>query len=160
MARKPKPKYNTYSLIKNGKLVGSIPYMGIDGRKKYLRKTFDEFEKASDNQAALDKWVLQERAKLAENDGVFKVEKATTFAEVATWYKELYLVPARIENGVRIDGIKNWRSRRATLDFVTEYFGGVAQNKLTHEESKDSTKVVRYKGGSLLNEIRAAELKK
>lgn len=112
MPRKKKRHYGDYTEIINGELYASISIPL--GNKKYRRK-----RKKVDTKTDARNWALQEldRAKHGSDEPV------ETFADLARWFKEYFLVEAVYQNGIKIEGVKDWKKQQAKLERITGYFG-------------------------------------
>ena len=147
-------KYRDYWMMRGKDIYGAV-YLPDPVTGKLKRK-----EKKCATKTEANAWAM---SMLGGGANGGRVEhdpgRPTTFAEVATWYKEYHLFPPVIENGVRVDGMKGWATSRSKLDFITKHFGGVAENAFTPEQLKDPYNIVRHSGGRLIKDINEIELK-
>jgi integrase len=124
MAKKTKGKYRDRCVEIDGKLYGVHYYKNEKGeQKKKLKRAA--------NRTEARQWAEAQLVKLQETGGVLKIEKKTTFAELATWYKTAHLVEAVFEKGIKVDGVKDWKRLRGKLDRMVEYFGSKPLSEIT-----------------------------
>lgn len=112
MPRKKKRHYGDYTEYINGELYGSISIPLGNGQYKRRRKKVESKTEARN-------WALAEldRAKHGSDEPV------ETFAHLAEWYKAYFLIAPVYENGIKIEGVKDWKKQRAKLDRITAHFG-------------------------------------
>lgn len=55
-----------------------------------------------------------------------------TFAELASWYEEKYLVEPRYIDDRRVSGLASWKEERRLVKHLVEAFGGVTLDQLNH----------------------------
>src|SRR5436190_339731 len=117
MAKKEqsKSRYGEYCELIDGKLYGSVNLQLGNGKYKKKRKRFDSKFEAK-------QWAMAQIAK--QRSGAIEVTKSTTFAELASWYKKHYLVAPILENGIKVEGVRDWKRLRAKLDHICESLGG------------------------------------
>ncbi len=115
MARKkPRSRYGDYCLEVGGVLYASIniPIGGGKYRKRRKRVA---------NKIEARQWALGDLDRLRH--GAPEEKKFATFADLATWYKRYFLNAPVFENGVKMEGVKDWKAQRAKLDRMSEFFG-------------------------------------
>ena len=131
--KKTRARYGDYCLMIGGELFASVNIPIGGGKYKQKRKKVSNATEAR-------QWALDEIDKATH--GSIVVERSTTFAEVAAWYRREFLVAPVFENGIKLDGVKDHKKLRAKLDRITEYFGGRQINTLTEH---DMTGYVRHR---------------
>lgn len=123
MPRKKKRGYGDYTEYINGELYGSISIPTGNGKYKRKRKKVESKTEARN-------WALAEldRAKHGSDEPV------ETFADLAKWFKAYFLVEPVYENGIKIEGVKDWKKQQAKLDRIVEHF---AVKRLSNFSEKD-----------------------
>jgi integrase len=111
MPRKKKRGYGDYTEYIDGDLYGSVSIP--DGQGGYKRR-----RKKVDTKTDARNWALAEldRAKHGSDEPV------ETFADLAKWYKEHFLVEPVYERGLKVEGVKDWKKQQSKLDRIAGYF--------------------------------------
>lgn len=108
-------KYREYTTIIKGKLYAVVNVPIGDGKYAQKRKRFD-------SKILAQQWALAELRKHSSSEDVF-ISSDWTFADLAEWYKEEYLVAPVYQDGKKIEGLRGWKTQRTNLDRLTRSFG-------------------------------------
>lgn len=127
-------------VIKRRKIYARTTYVGLDGKRHALWRAGKNRTKAKENlQKALDE--------LKSDEGAITHAKKT-FADLAKWYSDRYLVEPVYREGRIIKGKRSWRSEKYLLQAIIEYFGTYRLRSISHGELE------KYKEHRLTTKIR------
>lgn len=112
-------------VIKNKRIYARTTYVGLDGKRHAIWRKGKNRTEAKDNL----KTALEEK----EIDGsIGKAKK--TFAELADWYTERYLVEPVYRDGRIIEGRRSYQHEKYMLRAIGEHFGGYKLRTISHGE--------------------------
>ncbi|MEO8648915.1 MAG: site-specific integrase [Acidobacteriota bacterium] len=123
--KKSRVRYGEYCETINGRLYGSI-YIDIGGGK-YKRK-----RKRVHSTLEAKQWALGELA--AHREGTIDVTPATTFGDLVTWFAANYLTKPVYDNGIKVEGVKDWKASKAKLERISVYFAGRSIASITEHD--------------------------
>lgn len=113
-------------VIKRKKIYARTTYVGLDGKRHAIWR-------AGKNRTDAKKKLQQRLDELKDDHGAITHAKKT-FAELAAWYTDRYLIPPEYRDGRLIKGKKSWRTEKYQLKAITEYFGGYKLRTISHGE--------------------------
>lgn len=107
-------RYGDYCEVINGELYSSvnIPI----GNGKYRKKRKKVNTKTDARLWALEQLELARHGSPEEKDFV-------TFLDLAAWYSKYFLGEPVFENGMKVQGVKDWKKQQAKLKRMAEFFG-------------------------------------
>lgn len=111
--KKKKASYGDYCVTIDGKLYASV-YLPLGGGK-YKRK-----RKLVETKTDARNWAL-EQLKLHRTGGA--PEEVKTFADLAEWYKDEFLVEPTYKDGKKLFGVRTYKTQRRMADRLKEEFG-------------------------------------
>lgn len=129
--KKGRIKYGEYCETIDGKLYGSVYVAVGDGKYRRKRKRVESVIEAK-------QWALGEMAR--QQGGTIEVDQGTTFAELADWYSREYLIEPVYENGVKVDGVKDWKRLRAKLERMSDDLGPRRLTSITEHDLRSYAK--------------------
>lgn len=120
------------------------------GNGKYQTKTI-LLDKIGGNKTEARKWAWNELEN--HKKGSFDKREAIswTFDRAARWYKKEFLVPPVFENGLKVEGLKDYKKQKGRLDNLVAFFGARKINNFTdddirrfirHRRDNDKVKIV------------------
>lgn len=113
-------------VIKRGRIYARTTYVGLDGKRHALWRAGKNRTKAKENlQKALDE--------LKNDEGAITHAKKT-FAELAKWYEDRYLIEPVYRDGRIIKGRRSWKSQHYLLRAIKAELGTYKLRSLTHGE--------------------------
>jgi integrase len=117
---------NGYIFENNGKWYARITYRDASGTRRNVKRTA-----ASKKDASL---VLKELKKKLETQGksIFDKEKLT-FSHLADYYEQNYVIPAKIVNGQKIEGLRSLKTAKYYLSLYREFFGNKRLVEITYD---------------------------
>lgn len=112
--KKPRARYGDYCEVIGGELYASINISIGNGKYKKRRKKVT-------NRTEARQWALAELDKIKH--GSEGEKQFSTFIDLADWYKRYFLNAPVFENGIKVEGVKDWQKSRAKLDRMAVFFG-------------------------------------
>jgi integrase len=111
---------------KRGKIYARTTYVGLDGKRHAIWRAGKNKTEAKQNlQKVLDK--------LRDDEGAITHAKKT-FAELAAWYEDRYLIPPVYRDGRIIRGKRSYSSEKYLLKGIVAHLGGYKLRSITHGE--------------------------
>jgi integrase len=121
-------KENTGYVFENkGKWYARITYRDASGNRRNVKRT------ATDKKEAAA--ILRElRKKLAtQGKDIFDKEKIT-FVHLADYYEQTYLIPAKIVNGQKVEGLRSLKTAKYYLSLFRDFFGSRRLSEITYDD--------------------------
>lgn len=112
--KKDRARYGDYCEVINGELYGVVNIPVGNGKYRKKRKKV-----STKTDARL--WAL-EQLELARH-GSPEEKEFVTFLDLAAWYSKYFLTEPVFENGMKVQGVKDWKRQKAKLDCIAAYFG-------------------------------------
>ncbi len=122
---KSRNRYGDYCEEIKGVLYASVQIPVGGGKYKRKRKKVA-------NRYEAQQWALQQ-LDLAKHGDVTS-EDLKTFHDLCEWYKTYFLVEPVYENGIKVEGSKDWKKSRAKLDRIAEHFGSKNPRSMTERD--------------------------
>jgi integrase len=140
MPKKPKPRarYKDYSTTINGEIYGVVNIPVGNGKYKQKRKKVATTTEAR-------QWALGELDKIRH--GSIEIKTSTTFSQLAEWYKREYLIAPVYENGIKVEGVKDYKRLKEKLDkIIVPHFGPRQLSSITEHDFRSYARKRRENG--------------
>lgn len=113
-------------VVKRGHIYARTTYLGLDGKRHALWRAGKNKTQAKEN--------LQKALDALKNDEGAITHAKKTFAELAKWYEDRYLIEPVYRDGRVIKGRRSWKSQRYLLRAIKHELGTYKLRSLTHGE--------------------------
>lgn len=119
------PKESSGSvLVIAGKLCARIRYTDANGNRREIRR---QVANEKEGQKILEKI----RRQLRDNGPAIVDGDRMTFGELADRYQTLFIKPPEYADGIKIAGMRSWRTRKQMLGVLKDHFGNRRLNAIT-----------------------------
>lgn len=139
---KKRRRYGDYTDIIDGVLYAAVNIPQGDGTYKKKRKKVATMTEAR-------QWAQS----MLDQHKTGQVVEVHSFRDLVEWYKDAYLVPPVYENGIKIEGYKDWKKQRSRLDRIARFFSSRPADSLTEHDLKSLSRDRRQKDGVSVSSI-------
>jgi integrase len=112
-------------------------YLDGDGQLKYKNREKKRRATSHTDAVALRRKLRDEVKADLEKAARVPEPGEKTFAELAEWYKEKYLIEPRYVGDRKVSGLESWKSQRDVVDRLVKYFGSMTLGEITHERIEE-----------------------